>query len=147
MTVVAPEELAPLRALCSDFRDAIERVSPAQLTSQMARFPVGACDDTALLLARRLREAGYGPFLLRYARYGDEEITPGHAWLRLGDVDIDITADQFSDQTHRVIVARRSAWHASLRVVDDQAADYRAYTEAHVVAAFDRAYARIMAVH
>lgn len=135
-----------LHAICVAFRDAIEQCAPATLTPQMAHFPRGACDDTALLLARRLREAGYGPLQLRYARYGHDEIPAGHAWLRLGDIDLDITADQFSDQAAKVIVARASSWHAGLRRVDDQEADYTRYG-APDVRRFDAAYRAIIAAH
>lgn len=147
MTEFRPPDLTDIHALCAAFRDALERCPPNRLTSQMAHFPNGACDDTALLLARHLREAGYGPFVLRYARHGHDEIPAGHAWLRLGDIDIDITADQFPDQPARVIVARDSRWHAGLRRVDDQDADYTRYVDPHVVQRFDAAFHTILAAH
>lgn len=38
-----------------------------------------------------------------------------HVWLRVEDIDIDITADQFKNvRLGPVIVERESAWHAAL---------------------------------
>lgn len=51
-----------------------------------------------------------------------------HAWLQQGKLVIDITADQFSDMPHAIIVAAHSKWHEQFRADPDQDADFRAWS-------------------
>lgn len=41
-----------------------------------------------------------------------------HVWLRLGTIDIDITANQFSSTNRTVFVEESSKWHERFRVFE-----------------------------
>ncbi|MDD2422382.1 MAG: hypothetical protein PHU78_09640 [Heliobacteriaceae bacterium] len=101
-------DLDKLRDLAAHFREAIVNCDPAGLPGALRRFPKRACSDASLLLARYLADWGYGPADYVCGVWGDEA---AHAWLQLGDIIIDITADQFHPLLKPVIVTRRSPWH------------------------------------
>jgi hypothetical protein len=48
------DEFAEIRYLATRFRNAIEACDPAGLPIGMQNFPLGACGDAALLLAKYL---------------------------------------------------------------------------------------------
>ncbi|MCM0081227.1 hypothetical protein L4X63_06465 [Geomonas sp. Red32] len=93
-------------------------------------FPRGACADASLLLAKHLQEKGWGnAFLVVGERRGER-----HAWLQLGDVTIDITADQFEDQPCGVIVSAESRWHSAFEAHASGVADFCLYEPASATA-------------
>ncbi|MCV6609165.1 MAG: hypothetical protein OIF55_00170 [Amphritea sp.] len=64
-----------------------------------------------------------------------------HAWLQLGNVVVDITADQFPDVSAPVIALAPSQWHQRLinqRV--EYIGDYREYCDDGLVEEFDQMY-------
>jgi hypothetical protein len=78
------------------FRGGIERYVQDDPHTDLKNFPVGCCKTSALLLARHLDVRGFGRANLvanGQRRRGD--VIETHAWLQLGDLNIDITADQF----------------------------------------------------
>lgn len=132
-----------LMRLATVFRDAIERCDLVALGVTFESFPRGSCGDAALLLARFLSEHGAGATDYMLGERGEGEAWSSHAWLRLGEMTIDIAADQFEDQPERVIVSRDSVWHDGFVGEAQHAADYRLY-DAYTVSNLDRAYALIL---
>jgi hypothetical protein len=101
------DEVSRLREVVTQFRAAIDRSLSAITVISFRRFPQGSCGDAALLLGRYLRETGFGnPVYIsgKRAEYS-------HGWLQLGNVIIDITADQFFDISESVIVTTDDTWH------------------------------------
>lgn len=129
-----------LHELASRFRFAILRSNPA--TSSLAtlrEFPRGACGDASLLLAKYLQVQGCGESLLVVGKRRGHS----HAWLRLQDLTVDITADQFDDANAGVIVERESPWHASFHGEIHNVADFCLY-DRHSVFQLTRAYEAIV---
>lgn len=134
------DELAKAAAA---FRAAIEQTPAAKLTVCMLGFPAGACGDATPLLGYYLKTRGFGTFnyVLGMAE-GEDGDQYSHAWLRQGDIIVDITADQFPDQAP-VIVADSSPWHNRFEVEVPYEADFHVY-DAHTVATLGAAYAAVM---
>ncbi len=118
-----------LAEAAAQFRRAIERTDPAKLPIGLRTFPVGACGDATLLLGAHLKSLGFGSFEYVLGRRGEGEDRHSHAWLRQGDILIDITADQFQEIEAPVIVATTSDWHGTFEVEVPHEADFRVYDE------------------
>ncbi|MFY3703176.1 hypothetical protein ACOTD8_06480 [Achromobacter dolens] len=101
------DELARLQSLAAQFRTAIEATLSADFPEGMQTFPCLACGDSALLLARWLKELGLNPTGIVQGYNG----TAGHSWLMVGDIYVDITADQFHDGKEVPYATRSSDWH------------------------------------
>ena len=94
----------------SAFRAAIIKANPVTfLLIGLHNFPLGACGDTASLLAKYLAENGYGDF----DYVAGERKGRSHAWLERAGLIVDITGDQFEDQEAAVIVTKDHGWHSS----------------------------------
>lgn len=119
--------LEELTRLSREFRAAIEGADKARLFITFENFPRGSCGDAALLLARYLSDhgAGMADYVLGARGVGND--AHSHAWLQLGDLIIDITADQFPDQPEPVIVATDSPWHEAFEGKVQHAADFELY--------------------
>lgn len=103
------------------FRNVIENNNDC-LPDHLKDFPAGCCSDVSDLLATHLSSEGFGDFDLISAQrgsYGDQE-NPfrTHAWLRQGNLTIDITADQFPDFQQPVLVSNSSPWHERFEIRD-----------------------------
>ncbi len=95
-----------LAAVATAAREAMEACGPESGDPWLKSFPHNACGHTCHLLGRYFVEV-----LGVNARYvGAEQGERTHAWLAVGDIIVDITADQFGQPP--VIVSRESAWHA-----------------------------------
>jgi hypothetical protein len=95
-----------------------------------------------LLLAKYLERNGH----IGFAYVLDMRNGGSHAWPGRGALVVDITADQFEDQSRSVIVDTLSSWHASFRIdPEDQQhpADFEDYDGA---AAATLAYAYLAIV-
>jgi hypothetical protein len=87
-----------------------QRLDDAQLPDLMAGFPVACCGTVSEVLSVILKQ--------RYKRVvyicGEQKKSSGggrsHAWVQVGDIVVDITADQF-DGMSPVTVTRDSSWH------------------------------------
>ena len=121
------------------FRDAIERTPAQQLPIAMQGFPTGACGDAALLLGHYLKAQGFGTF--HYVLGKREEHS--HAWLQQGEIIIDITADQFPEVDHAVIVTATPTWHDGFASEVLHEADFTIY-DPHTVASLGAAYHTVM---
>ncbi|MGK2873615.1 MAG: hypothetical protein ACSLFL_15385 [Alphaproteobacteria bacterium] len=107
------------------FRSAIEQCNRRRLPNTFSYFPAGSCGDAALLLAKFLEESSFGQFNYVLGER-DERF---HAWLERGDLVVDITADQFPDNSRQVIVECHSKWHMSFEREILHVADFEIYDE------------------
>ena len=130
------------KAAC-EFRQSIE-VCGASLGAAFEHFPSGCCGDATPLLGTYLIERGLGEFqyMLGYYKYSSND-SCSHAWLQSDSLIIDITADQFSDISEKVIVARKSKWHELLKGAPQNLADYRIY-DSNTVATLSVMYQEIV---
>lgn len=132
-----------LIADCKLFREMIGRADRSRLMVSFRYFPRGACDDTSLLLARFLRERGYGTCQRMSGKRGDES----HVWLEQGDYVIDITGDQFGDCPHgSAYVGKDRSWHHAFSGEDTGVADYR-HLDGYLVAELNRTFACLLESH
>jgi hypothetical protein len=112
VTVPLPGSLREdqVRRAAARFRAALERVQNPELVS-LQTFPAGACGDSSEMLGDYLRGLGLGlgdpMYLAGETADGDET----HAWLVLGGLRVDITADQFDGVDESVIVTRDDGLH------------------------------------
>lgn len=86
-------------------------------------FPVNCCEFTSCLLAR---------FLIEKRGLSNVQIVMGenrhkksqrHIWLRVDDIDIDITANQFSSTDKTVFADKSSEWHKRYRIYKTEVPD------------------------
>lgn len=100
-----------VESIARSVRRAIEMCNPTELP--WPTFPRGACGDTSLILGQVLHDAGIKGF--EYVcgnKYSDDGARcSSHAWLKNGELIVDITADQFPAVRESVIVTNRSEWH------------------------------------
>lgn len=84
-------------------------------------FPGGSCGDASLLLGTFIKdETGQrSTYVLGYL--GQRS----HAWIEMEGIIVDITADQFSDVTHPVMVSIDPGWHSQFQNREFFEADYR----------------------
>jgi hypothetical protein len=116
-------ELCKLQTLAALFRRALE--NEVEHNSKLGirgnpidSFPRGACGEASRLLATYLRDQGFGTFKYCWGRRGEKS----HAWLKRGDLIVDITADQFDDQESPIIVSTNSEWHSSFTNLEESSA-------------------------
>jgi hypothetical protein len=134
-------DLDEIRRTASRFRKAIEACDRSRLPVSFEEFPRGSCGDVTPLLGTYLLERGFGPFDYVLGEREESECT--HAWLRRGQVDVDVTADQFADAPGPIIVCGESSWHRTFRQRVEHVADFRIYDE-HTVASLMPAYRLIV---
>lgn len=109
MSDVATPSFRIVSDACARFRGAVETTIPRPVG--LKDYPLGACGDTCELLADYLRKVGLGdPTFVSGVNRGTGQT---HAWLELGELIIDITADQFDGVDHPVIVTTDRSWHDS----------------------------------
>jgi hypothetical protein len=123
ITVQEDLDLGRIKHLAGQFRDAIEACDQARLPSTFQDFPTGACGDATLLLGKYLEQNGFGNFDYVFGAQAGKT----HAWLQKADLFVDITADQFADNDHRVIVEYASAWHGLFQEELSYVADFENY--------------------
>lgn len=125
------------------FREAIGHTSREKLPVTLQEFPHGACGDATLLLGYYLKTLGFGTFDYVLGMGEDEDGGQySHAWLRQGDIIVDITADQFRAKAP-VIVTDASPWHEGFSTQVLHEADFHVY-DSYTVATLSAAYGTIM---
>lgn len=125
------------------FRAAIERTPAAQLPIGLQGFPKGACGDATDLLGYYLKTQGLGTFDYVSGEGWDEDGEWfSHAWLRQGNVIVDITADQFPGKAP-VIVTDASPWHDGFEAEVPHEADFHVY-DPNTVSTLAAAYAVVL---
>ena len=94
-----------LSELVTKFRTALENMNPVDFTGtslSVSKFPNACCDDASLLLASFLADNGYPNVdVIRGSDGGKNGEFNSHVWLKLDEVNIDITADQFNGNGYR----------------------------------------------
>lgn len=116
-----------VRRVASLFRMAIEACDRSMLPISFEEFPRGSCGDATPLLGTYLIEHGFGPFDYVLGERGSSGYT--HAWLRQGQLVVDISADQFADAPEAIIVCVNSPWHQTFQQQVKHVADFRIYDE------------------
>jgi hypothetical protein len=95
------------------------------------------------LLGYYLKTHGFGTFDYVSGEAWDENGEWfSHAWLRQGDVIVDITADQFPGNAP-VIVTDASPWYSGFEVEVPHQADFHIY-DGHTLASLSAAYRTVM---
>ena len=98
------------------FRDALEGYSRKHPDSSWKDFPAGCCFLASTLLARFLAETGHGAadrITDAWRPVPNEDQPESHAWLCLGGIVIDITADQFPRQRRVIVSVGETPFHRS----------------------------------
>ena len=95
------------------FRCAFEGADLSDAPGSLPRFPEGCCSWATWMLGHYLRvEVGFDVRSVQGTRSGGE-CSDSHEWLLVNGFTVDITADQFPDNAHGVIVEEVSAWHST----------------------------------
>ncbi len=134
-------DIDKIHRVALQFRIAIEACDRSMLPISFEQFPRGSCGDVTPLLGTYLIEHGFGPF--DYVLGVREGSGHTHAWLRKGQLDVDITADQFTDAPGSIIVCVESPWHRTFRQRVEHVADFRIYDE-HTVSSLSSIYRLIV---
>jgi len=116
-----PPEQARIAHLAEVARRALESVDPSKLSGELgtefAKFPLGACGDSSIVLGQLLKEHGLGDFWYMNGRRYSPEGFGCHSWVQQGDLIIDITGDQFPGRP-KVFVGEGDPWFAQFEDVD-----------------------------
>lgn len=102
--------------ICRHFRTVLEHTE--SLPDYKGTFPQGWCGSTSRALGAYLIESGYGP--IEYVHGFRRHLS--HAWLEIGSLIIDITADQFGDFSEKVFVSEDRTFHDTFSDVERRSA-------------------------
>lgn len=91
------------------------------------------------MLGHYLKAQGFGTF---YYVLGKRE-EHSHAWLQQGEIIIDITADQFPEVDHAVIVTATPTWHGGFASEVLHEADFIIFDQ-YTAAMMGTAYLAVM---
>ena len=86
-------------------------------------FPASCCEFSSYLLAKFLIEKTGVLSLQIVTGENRYKKSQRHIWLRLGEVDIDITANQFASTDKTVFVDANSVWHKRFAITNVQMPD------------------------
>lgn len=106
----------PIRVFTMRFRNAIFACA-SEAIPLLSGFPRNRCDHASRLLSLFLTDRRLGRFdeITGVHRTGER-----HVWLQNQDLIVDITADQFSEVSEKIIVTTKSPWHEMLAVESTQ---------------------------
>jgi hypothetical protein len=124
-------DIERVRGIARRVRNAIESLPAQELPITFWNFPRGACGDTCLLLGTYIEvDCGLPPFEYVSGERGSQHANDwtSHAWLRRGELIVDITADQFADAPAGVIVADTSTWHDGFEIDSIHPANLNAWS-------------------
>lgn len=100
-----------LKKIANNFREAIKQ------SESMDGFPIGCCKRVSILLAKYFIEyLGVDESEIKYVEatgdgnYENGNMPSKHIWLNVGNINIDITADQYKEVTEEVIVTEDWIW-------------------------------------
>lgn len=81
-------------------------------------FPVNCCEFSSYLLAKFLMEkVGVSPLIIVTGENRFKK-SRRHIWIKFGEVDIDITANQFSSTGRAIFVEANSEWHKRFTIIN-----------------------------
>lgn len=108
------------------FRKAIEQHLSEEPHNLLVRFPSGCCKTTSFLLARYLHENGFDKLQYVYGwRNFSSKNRFSHGWLQIGDLIVDITADQFELVNSSILVTFDRSFY--LQFLPHRFFDYDSY--------------------
>jgi hypothetical protein len=109
VTISAENEgsINTVRQAATRFRAALEQEELRLYSLQ--NFPKGSCGDASEMLGQYLSDCGLGTWIFRMGF--EPSSLDSHAWVERGALIVDITADQFTDVSERVIVTTDRTWH------------------------------------
>jgi len=137
-------KVTELTKLATEFRRMIENSDWSKLTMEFEYFPFGSCGDASILLAQYLLDEGFDTPTYVSAQLNLRERNPGHAWLELDGVIIDITADGFDPKAPEVIITENSEWHEMFEIIDEHPAGIHVCQEDHIIRNLLAAYHEII---
>jgi hypothetical protein len=113
----------------SEFRAAILSIPKSEfpwrtsMGAKVSQFPNGCCGDASqLLLAYFHDKLGVKPIYILGENGGVNSEIVSHAWLEVGHLVIDITADQFNESGYNfdgVYVGERTDWYRTFDIKVD----------------------------
>jgi len=108
-------KLNPLQQIyieAKNFRKAILKVNSDDFKFGLFNwYPSNCCEYTSLLLAKYLIECRNYKNIAMLHGENKYKKSIRHVWLRVNNIDVDITAYQFSSTNKTVIVEYLSKWH------------------------------------
>jgi hypothetical protein len=104
------------------------------------RFPHGSCGDSSRTLAKFLESHGVtGVEYVLGGSVSHPQGLPTHAWLEIGGIIVDITADQFEWYPGpAVIVGRDRTWHSQFAERDRDTNTLEDYSQPQLLDLYDR---------
>jgi len=143
-----------LSSLADKFRAALLLTEPTDFVGtslSASKFPDACCDDASMLLAAYLVDNGFAEVdIIRGDNGGNEKELPSHVWLQVGDIQVDITADQFNQFGYRnsaLICEENNIFLNSFSAQNAGCADFREhvpqYNDPDLFAAFESGYETI----
>lgn len=108
---------------CIKFREAIQAIPAHKRPIEFIKFPCGSCGSTSEMIGTYLESLGFGKF---YYMHGSKPGIESHAWIKQGNLVIDLTADQFICASQSVIVSECSTWHNEFEIATSHAVDLAA---------------------
>ncbi|UTA47154.1 hypothetical protein L1F30_13405 [Simiduia sp. 21SJ11W-1] len=106
------------------FRKSLLSIDPEEFRFGLfSQFPKACCEYSSYLLAKFLVEELDHKGIMMLRGENRYKISQRHVWLRLGQMDIDITANQFSSTAKTVFAEAHSEWHKRYRVFEQSIPD------------------------
>lgn len=116
-----------LHTIAKLVRDAIEQIEPLKVEDEwdedinlvLERFPQKSCEEASAFLANILKY-NYNYEKVKIVHANPKTGWGYHTWVKIDDIDIDITPDQFNECSDKVIVERNSVFHTdNFNLIDD----------------------------
>lgn len=113
-----------LQQSVSLFRKAVLKAKADGFTFDLLdQFPVGCCEFASYLLAKFLIEkVGISPLIIVTGENRFKK-SQRHVWLRFYEINIDITANQFSSTSRTIFADVGSAWHQRFKIIHAEKPD------------------------
>jgi len=98
------------------FRQGFDRLDLSNAPGRLPGFPNDCCQWAARMIGHYLKyECQLDPVHVCASRR-PPHAAGGHEWIEIDDTIIDITPDQFPDQSQSFIVSNNSIWHQSWQI-------------------------------
>ncbi len=133
-----------LRLIAKNVRNAIESVisTSEYVDCELRNFPSGSCEVSSVITGLYIQENGISDVV---QTVGKRENGSNHVWLTVGGRYIlDITADQFEDCDHGVIVEEATDFHKSFEIYETRPVDF-SYLIRPGSEGYGRFYSKILA--
>ena len=121
--------LSYLTNLALEFRSALLKCDKNFLVGTLRAFPKGSCGEASKLLAKYFKDMDQGVFYYVCGEVINDKKFQSHAWLEKEDVIVDITADQFEEIKHPVIVTTNNSWYKQFGNLDSREINIENYND------------------